>query len=393
MANITLSVKGLTGTLHDIVIDDSETWSNLSTDIHALELNSGGDLTTAMYGQLTLERDPSKNSGGGDTTTFATNGITTGDTIICRPRRNPATNTKEARADQKLAIAEAKRSGLAAGDTTANYYRQGNTYDKTLLANPYEGNDYNADDDENTGSLVPGRPFLGASVSIADSILDDAFVYLDAGSTASYPGTGTTWTDLSGNNFDATLVGSPTWNSGANANFTLAGGDHATLPTGFSDSFASGFGLFAIWNFGTASNYERIIDLGQGAADDNIIVGRKDTSDTFFYQLYNGGTGGTFVEVANAIQNSTFASYGVSINGTDGRLYVNGELEGTETGYTEVPTNVSRNSNYIGKSNWGSDGVSTGAMGVVLIFRRALTADEMASLHNSFAARYGLTQV
>ena len=159
MANITLTVKGLTGTLHNIVIDDSETWSNLRTDIHALELNSGGDLTTAMYGQLTLARDPSKNSGGGDTTTFAANGITTGDTIICRPRRNPATNTKEARADQKMAIAEAKRSGLAAGDTTANYYRTANTYDKTLLPNPYEGNDYNADDDENTGTLTAGRPW------------------------------------------------------------------------------------------------------------------------------------------------------------------------------------------------------------------------------------------
>lgn len=314
-------------------------------------------------------------------------------------------STKEARQDAKLAIAEAKRkgrvitegSGTWSDDGTDNenaaWYRQGNTADKTLLANPYEGDAYNADDDEATGTLVPGRPFLGSSVSIADSILDDAFVYLDAGSTESYPGTGTTWSDLSGNNFDATLVGAPPFVAGANAHFTLAGGDHATLPTGFSDSFASGFGLFAIWNFGTASNYERIIDLGQGSADDNIIVGRKQTTDTFFYQLYNGATGGTFVEVDNAIQNSSFASYGVSINGTDGRLYVNGELEGTETGYTEVPTNVSRDSNFIGKSNWGSDGVATGAMGVVLIFRRALTADEMASLHNSFAARYGLTQV
>ena len=314
-------------------------------------------------------------------------------------------STKEAKQDAKLAIAEAKRkgrvitegSGTWSDDGTDNanaaWYRQGNTADKTLLANPYEGNAYNPDDDEATGSLVPGRPFLGASVSITDSILDDAFVYLDAGSTESYPGTGTTWSDLSGNGFDATLVGSPTWNSGADANFTLAGGDHATLPTGFSDSFASGFGLFAIWNFGTASYYERIIDLGQGAADDNIIVGRKGSTDTFFYQLYDGGTGGTFVEVANTIQNSTFASYGVSINGTDGRLYVNGELEGTEANYTEVPTNVSRNSNFIGKSNWAADGDSTGAMGVILIFRRALTADEMATLHNSFAARYGLTQV
>ena len=314
-------------------------------------------------------------------------------------------STKEARQDAKLALSEAKRKGRVitegsgawsddgTDNTNAAWYKQGNTKDKTLLPNPYEGDAYNADDDEATGTLVPGRPFLGATVSIADSILNDAFVYVDAGSTASYPGTGTAWNDISGNSLNATLVGAPPFVAGANAHFTLAGGDHATLPTGFANDFANGFGLFAIWNFGTASNYERIIDLGQGAQDDNIIVGRKDTSDTFFYQLYDGATQGQFVEVANTIQNSTFASYGVALNGTDGRLYVNGALAGTQANYSEVPTNVSRNSNFIGKSNWPSDGVSTGAMGVVLIFRRALTADEFVTLHNAFAARYGLTQV
>ena len=160
-----------------------------------------------------------------------------------------------------------------------------------------------------------------------------------------------------------------------------------------ANDFANGFGLFAIWNFGTASNYERIIDLGQGAQDDNIIVGRKDTSDTFFYQLYDGATQGTFVEVPNSIQNSQFASYGVAINGQDGKLYVNGALAGTHSPYTDIPTNVSRNSNFIGKSNWGSDGVGTGAMGVVIIFKRALSITEFQSLHNSFASKYGLTAV
>ena len=40
-----------------------------------------------------------------------------------------------------------------------------------------------------------------------------ALLYLDPGNTARYPGSGTTWTDLSGNNNTATLVGSPTWTS------------------------------------------------------------------------------------------------------------------------------------------------------------------------------------
>ena len=41
-----------------------------------------------------------------------------------------------------------------------------------------------------------------------DIITDGLVLSLDAGSTRSYPGTGTTWKDLSGNNFDFTIDGS-----------------------------------------------------------------------------------------------------------------------------------------------------------------------------------------
>jgi hypothetical protein len=318
--------------------------------------------------------DPSKSSltFGDSSTTLTQLGLVDGSTVLCTTNQ---TGSKQQRQIQKLDLAAAKRN---------------EEYDINRLPTKYSGN--TVVDNANIGGLIEARPWTG-NPYVSASLLDDAFVYLDAGNAASYPGTGSTWSDLSGNGFDATLVGSPTFNSGEDANFTLAGGDHATLPSGFSDSFSNGFALFAIWNFGTASNYERIIDLGQGQQDDNIIVGRRDTSNTFFYQLYNGSTGGTFVQVDNAVQNNEFASYGVSLNGTDGRLYVNGSLLATQAGYSEVPSNVVRNSNFIGKSNWPSDGASTGAMAVILIFRRALTLDEMQTLHNAFAERYGLGQV
>jgi hypothetical protein len=44
-------------------------------------------------------------------------------------------------------------------------------------------------------------------------------LYLDANDKLSYPGTGTVWYDLSGNNANATLINSPTWNS--NGYFTF----------------------------------------------------------------------------------------------------------------------------------------------------------------------------
>ena len=44
-------------------------------------------------------------------------------------------------------------------------------------------------------------------------------LYLDAANTRSYPGSGTTWYDLSGNNYNAALIGSPTYSSSGYISF------------------------------------------------------------------------------------------------------------------------------------------------------------------------------
>lgn len=54
--------------------------------------------------------------------------------------------------------------------------------------------------------------------------------YLDAGNTNSYPGTGTTWTDLSNNGKNSTLVNGPTFSSSGGYFIFDGTNDYATLP-------------------------------------------------------------------------------------------------------------------------------------------------------------------
>jgi hypothetical protein len=108
---------------------------------------------------IALERDTSITDVNNGSDTISTH-IVDGDTIICiDDKKNlTSTNTKEVRQNRKLRIASVKR--LA--DSVANIGSPSNdryTLDATQIPNPYEGNAVNPDDDENTGSLVVGRPW------------------------------------------------------------------------------------------------------------------------------------------------------------------------------------------------------------------------------------------
>jgi len=51
------------------------------------------------------------------------------------------------------------------------------------------------------------------TVANSNIINSGLVLHLDAGNTASYPGSGTTWTDLSGTNNHGTLENGPTYSS------------------------------------------------------------------------------------------------------------------------------------------------------------------------------------
>lgn len=101
---------------------------------------------------IALERDTSITDVNNGTDVISAAGIVDGDTIICIDDKKNllTTNTKEVRQERKGRIASVKRE------------REGKTeytWNKNRLPNPYEGNLSNPDDDENTGTLQPQRPW------------------------------------------------------------------------------------------------------------------------------------------------------------------------------------------------------------------------------------------
>ena len=150
----TIKCKGLTGVVFDLTVTmGSTTMNGLTALAQAIE---GQEIITAMYSEIHAAKDPAINqtNNGSDNLTAA--GLAEGDLVICVADQS---GNKEVRQEYRGAIASAKRKGLAAGDTGANYYRTLNTWNKNRLPNPYEVNAYNPDDDENTGTLNASRPW------------------------------------------------------------------------------------------------------------------------------------------------------------------------------------------------------------------------------------------
>lgn len=203
-------------------------------------------------------------------------------------------------------------------------------------------------------------------------------LHLDAGNSSSYPGSGTTWTDTSGNGFNGTLTNGPTYSS-SNGGFIGFDGSNDYVNVGsISTNFSSGFSTTFFANFGASTQgWERVMDFGTAQANNNILVARNGNSDSFTLELYNG-SGGSLGQcsAASTVSNNAWAHYGVTIDGTNCKIYKNGVLV-TSVSYTALPTNITRTSNYIGRSNWTGDGYFDSGIGEISMYNRAISASEI----------------
>jgi len=226
------------------------------------------------------------------------------------------------------------------------------------------------------GSLLQSvTPKASAAIPSGSLLLD-----LRANMNTSYSGSGTTWFDISGNSNNATFQGSPTWSSSLGGSFAMDGTDHFTLGSGMSD-FRNGLAISVYANFGSSSttrNWERLMDFGNGATNNNILFARFDTTNDLTFEIYNGSTSRGHCRFTNGILENTWATYAVTLDGTNCYIYRDGVLQHS-TAYNFLPTVVSRTINYIGRSNWVDAYFDTG-IAAVAIYNRSLSSTEMAAL-------------
>jgi len=229
-------------------------------------------------------------------------------------------------------------------------------------------------------------------------VTDGLVLALDAGNTKSYPGSGTTWFDLSGkeHNFTATTISTA---SDATAGTVY---DHDNSTVASLNTITPNINhevwslMFWVRSTGTTpGDYRSIIALDDTSSIPvyfyNFDTRRTTDSYVLGYQKHYDGTVSNDQWMTRAFMTSSewatgdWFCIGVSHNNTAFRNYKNGQLLSTQTqtlnvtGYGDLDRiRINNNSD------------NTVRMGPVLLYDRILTDDEFKQNFNATRSRFGI---
>jgi hypothetical protein len=207
-------------------------------------------------------------------------------------------------------------------------------------------------------------------------VRDGLVLYLDPANTKSYPGSGTTFFDLS-KNINATLVNGVLI---SNNRITLDGvNDYINTNTDSFDVSASIAFEFVV-RLSTITQNKVLIGKYDGSAPDMWIGFRNDLQ--YFTAGYYG------LQTPFVVTDNVFRHYVITRDtaNTINKLYVNGNLITTNW---IVRTNP-RGNLMIGKFGVSADFYFPGDLGFIKIYNRNLSEPEIKQNFNATRGRYGI---
>jgi len=230
------------------------------------------------------------------------------------------------------------------------------------------------------------------SIGYGPRVVTDGLVLaLDAADTNSYPGTGSTWYDLSGNGNNGTLTNGPTYSSSNGGYLDFDGTDDYVAETSsLSDAFWQGNWTASFWvNFDTvnttssSSNDRPLLHHGSSSTRKGLHLTQRNSKIRF--GLYSDDldststvTTGTWYNVVFTLNNSSYVK----------QNYLNGVLDNSHTGggaYAGTGTNT----RICGKVL--TFGLSfDGFMSSCSFYNRVLTASEIKQNFNALRGRFGI---
>jgi hypothetical protein len=222
-----------------------------------------------------------------------------------------------------------------------------------------------------------------------DTITNGLVLTLDAANKLSYPSTGTTWYDLSGNANNGTLTNGPTF-SNANGGCIVFDGVDDYVQTNFNQNTDNAQITWECWFWddspgGFVSNTALISNYGASATTPYTSLHVYDNGNVFFGQRNSSGTESLATYSANVCNGIWHHIVGV-VDSTNTLIYVDGVLRASQakvTGTTTSGQNIVIAGNHLGR-------YQSCRIASAKIYSRALTAAEVLQNYNVTKTRFGL---
>ena len=202
-------------------------------------------------------------------------------------------------------------------------------------------------------------------------VRDGLVLDLDAGISASYVGSGITWTDLSGNGNNGTLAGGVGY-SASNGGALVFDGTDDKVDT-FNVSSLTDMTI-EMWIYDTRSSGDRDILSYNGNSGSYTFNGSTFRTDG------NGLVGRSFAGVGNPPLNTWYRFCYVK----NGDLYIN------QTQYTGSGTDNPYGTLSFANTRGDVNNKLNGRISSVKVYNRALTAAEISQNYNALKHRFGL---
>lgn len=213
--------------------------------------------------------------------------------------------------------------------------------------------------------------------------------HLDAGNASSYPGSGSTWTDLASSGLTTTLFNSPTYNSanGGYLSFVPSSSQYAQTSASLSVLTTWSIEVWHYYNGTTVGGQPCILTeyFANGAINYFLGTLNGGTAPELQVGFYNGNWNITTPITLPA--NGWYHLVG-TFDGSTVKLYVNNVLTKT---YATSDTPRSGASGIRFMRRWDNPDYWGGGLAVVRIYTGALTIGQIDTNYNASKTRFGLS--
>lgn len=207
-------------------------------------------------------------------------------------------------------------------------------------------------------------------------------LYVDAGLTSSYPGTGTTWTDLTNSGYNGTLINGPSYSTSGGGSIAFDGADdyadtnRTASQIGMYDASYTAFSICYPTNF---SGDKNMIGTDQ-------TLFRQGLHLTFRSgQIYMGHYSSDYAAGYGVLNTWNFITFRFDVSTGAASIFKEAVLQGTGTISSFIGT-----TNILIAREFGGGYNFQGNIAVTMIYNRALSDSEILQNYQAQRQRFGV---